>query len=109
MIFASNITFSGNIVFTDNTAVSGGSIYLTHNSTLTLNGTSLFQNNTSNFSQEMIYMIQKCYQACSNINSMRKIKLNLLCNGSSGAIVCNNSYLTVLTSLITLLDSSVER
>ena len=47
MMFASNITFRGSIIFTDNTAVSGGSIYLTHNSILTFNGTSLFLNNTS--------------------------------------------------------------
>ena len=43
MIFASNITFRGSIVFADNAAVSGGSIYLTHNSILSLKGTSLFQ------------------------------------------------------------------
>ena len=47
MMYASNITFRGTIMFADNAAVSGGSIYLTHNSTLTLNGTSLFRNNTS--------------------------------------------------------------
>ncbi len=50
MIFASNITFRGSIVFADNKAVSGGSIYLTHNSILTLNGTSLFLNNVYTFS-----------------------------------------------------------
>ena len=44
MMFTSNITFRGSIMFTDNTAVSGGSIYLTHNSTIIFNGTSLFLN-----------------------------------------------------------------
>jgi predicted outer membrane repeat protein len=93
MIFESNITFRGSILFAGNTATSGGSIYLTHNSTLTLNGTSLFQNNTSNFTEEVIY--NKKMLSCNYINSMREIKLNqiLLYNGGGGAIVCNNSYL----------------
>ena len=53
MMFASNITFRGSIMFTDNTAVSGGSSYLTHNSTLTFNGTSLFLNNTNSSHEAM--------------------------------------------------------
>ena len=92
MIFASNITFRGSIVFADNAAVSGGSIYLTHNSILSLKGTSLFQNNTSNFSQERAMNYRKML-LCSNINSTRKIKLSS--NGSGGTIVCNNSYLEI--------------
>jgi hypothetical protein len=90
MIFASNITFRGSIVFADNTVVSGGSIYLTHNSELTLNGTSLFQNNTS--SEELM---NRKVLSCNNINSMREIKLSPLNNGSGGAIICNNSYLEI--------------
>ena len=93
MIIASNITFRGSIVFANNTAASGGSIYLTHNSTLTLNGTSLFRNNTSNSSQEVIN------RKCNNVNSMREIKLtNSYYHGnyrSGGAIVCNNSDLEI--------------
>ena len=91
MIFASNTTFRGSITFADNVAVSEGSIYLTHNSTLTLNGTSLFLNNTSNSSQEVMN------RKCNNVNSMREIKLtNSYYHGnyrSGGAIVCNNSDL----------------
>ena len=45
LIFASNITLTGSIL-ANNTAASGGSIYLTDNSTLFLNGTSLFLNYT---------------------------------------------------------------
>ena len=92
MIFASNITFRGSIMFADNAAASGGSIYLIH-SILTLNGTSLFLNNTS--SEEVMKML-----SCNNIYSMRKIKLtdsSLLdsYSDSGGAIVCNNSYLEI--------------
>ena len=46
MMVASNLTFSGDNTFINNTGISGGSIYLS-DSTLTLNGTSLFLNNTS--------------------------------------------------------------
>ena len=94
MMYASNITFRGSIMFANNTAASGGSIYLTHNSTLSLKGTSLFRNNTSNFSQEV--MNNRKILSCNNINSMREIKLtNSTSNGSGGAIVCNNSYLDI--------------
>jgi predicted outer membrane repeat protein len=89
MILASNITFRGSILFADNTAVSGGSIYLTHNSTLKLTGTSLFLNNICTSSQDVM---KRKMQSCNNINTMREIKLD---NGSGGAIVCNNSYLEV--------------
>ena len=96
MMYASNITFRGSITFADNAAVSGGSIYLTHNSTLTLNGTSLFRNNTSIFSQEVMNYKNLKLLSCSNINSIREIKLtNSISNGSGGAIVCNNSYLEI--------------
>ena len=81
------------IVFADNAAASGGSIYFTHNSTLNLNGTSLFRNNTSIFSEEVIY---RKILSCSNINSIREIKItNSTSNGSGDAIVCNNSYLEI--------------
>ena len=95
MMYASNITFRGSIVFADNAAVSGGSIYLSHNSTLSFYGTSLFQNNTSIFSQKV--MNYRKILSCSNINSIREIKLNTngTLNGSGGAIVCNNSYLEI--------------
>ena len=83
MMYASNITFRGNIMFTDSAAVSGGSIYLTHiNSILSLKGTSLFQNNTSNFSQERMMNYRKIL-SCSNINSQREIKLPLIYNNTS--------------------------
>ena len=84
------------IGFANNTAASGGSIYLTHNSTLTLNGTSLFRNNTSNSSQEV--MNYRKILSCSSVNSMREIKLTNSYYGSyhsGGAIVCNNSYLEI--------------
>ena len=82
------------IVFADNAAASGGSIYLTHNSTVTLKGVSLFRNNTSNSSQEV--MNYRKILSCNNVNSMREIKLtNSTSNGSGGAIVCNNSYLEI--------------
>jgi predicted outer membrane repeat protein len=90
MMFASNTTFRGSIVFADNTATSGGSIYLTHNSTLILNGTGLIRNNTS--SQEIM---NRKMLSCNNIDPMREIKLSLLNNGSGGAIVGNNSYLEI--------------
>ena len=94
MIFVSNITFRGIIMFANNTASYGGSIYLTYNSKLTLNGANLFQNNTSNFIQEVI---NTKMLSCNNINPMREIKLNLLLqyNGIGGAIVCNNSYVEI--------------
>ena len=78
-------------MFTDNTASYGGSIYLTYNSVLTLNGTNLFQSNTSNFSHEVINAKKL---SCNNINPMREINFNLLLqyNGSGGVIICNNSY-----------------
>ena len=94
MMYASNITFRGSIMFATNTAASGGSIYLTHNSILSLKGTSLFRNNTSNSSQEV--MNYRKILSCSNIDSMREVKLtNSTSNGSGGAIVCNNSYLDI--------------
>ena len=89
MIYASNITFRGSTMFADNAAVSGGSIYLTHNSTLTLNGTSLFRNSTSKKFQML---------SCSNVNVMKEIEITSGRYGSyrsGGAIVCNNSYLDI--------------
>ena len=68
LIFASNVTLIGSIL-ANNTAASGGSIYLTDNSTLSLNRTSLFLNNTS--SKEVM---GRKILSCNNINSMRKIK-----------------------------------
>ena len=68
---------------------------MTHYSTLSLKGTSLFRNNTSNFIQEV--MNYRKILSCNNVNSMREIKLtNSTSNGSGGAIVCNNSYLEIL-------------
>ena len=97
MMYASNITFRGSTMFANNIAASGGSIYLTHYSTLSLKGISLFWNNTSNFSQEV--MNYRKILSCNNVNSMREIKLtdNLFnsYSNSGGAMVCNNSYLNI--------------
>ena len=92
LIFASNITLTGSIL-ANNTAASGGSIYLTDNSTLSLNRTSLFLNNTS--SKEVM---GRKILSCNNINSMRRIKHTSSYHSSynsGGAIVCNNSYLDI--------------
>ena len=85
---ASNITIGGTNTFVNNTAVSGGSIYLS-DSMLTLNGANLFWNNTSlRYGQEVIN---------------RTISFNLYYNnnysesnsGSGGAIFCSTSYLRI--------------
>ena len=87
MMLASNVTFRGTNKFIDNTAVSGGSIYLS-DSVMTLNGINVFLNNTA-----------------SNYHGKRGVKSNEMCYnsslktiiriGSGGAIFCSISYLKV--------------
>ena len=88
MMFASNITFSGTNNFVNNTATSGGSVYLS-DSNLTLNGANLFLNNTSlRDDQKDTTVINK--SVCDH--SMETTDI-----GRGGAIYCysNASYLIV--------------
>ena len=88
MMYASNITFRGSTMFADNTAAYGGSIYLIYNSTLILNRTSLFLNNT--ISRKVMNRSWSIL-SCNYINSiMREIY-----TGTSAAIICDNSYLEI--------------
>ena len=86
MMLASNITFSGTNIFVDNTASSGGSVYLS-DSNLTLNGANLFLNNTSlRDDQKDTTVINK---------SVCDYSMETTYIGSGGAIYCNASYLRI--------------
>ena len=85
MILTSYITFTGNNTFADNSASSGGGIYL-HQSTLILTGTNLFTNNTSIFKKQG-------YTECNY--PMTSWEQKILDTGHGGAIyssICNITF-----------------
>ena len=88
MMLASNITFSSTNNFVNNTATSGGSVYLS-DSNLTLNGANLFLNNSSlRDDQKDTTVINK--SVCDHSMETTDIPL-----ASGGAIYCNVSYLRI--------------
>ena len=83
LISESNATFSGyNNTFSNNTASYGGSLYLFKSSVL-LNGTNWFTNNTS--SKRGMHENDHCYIQTKN----------LPIRNSGGAIYCDSSNLTI--------------
>ena len=89
MMLASTITFRGTNIFVNNTAASGGSIYL-FDCILTLNGANFFLNNTALwYSQETV---DRKMASCNHHNMET---LTYGSSGTGGAIFCNATYLRV--------------